>query len=782
MKARDPLGDALELRSVRVGFLVHTAVAIGLSFIPLFDVLGFERAFVSGLFAAPIAAAVGASMVRSARARGGDDLARVASYAVGICLLMLVPSLVAGVIVELLHRPCDQRQGVLFLLLVAGGNAMFGASLGVVSATISARPYRGGALVAASLVAFAAAALFRLYSEPQIFVYSLPFGYWPGSLYDEELGIGAALWKFRLFTVIVSIAMVASARVLAPQDELLVRARRPRTTALLGAAIFVSGALLLHRSSGDLGIDLDRASVERELVRHVRTEHFDIFVAASASSEQIELLELDHEFRYAQLGRFFGFEPSGRIKSFVYESEDHKRRLIGASGTQIARPWASEIHIHGFSMPHPILKHELAHVFAGTMATGPFKVPASAFVLINVGIVEGVAVAADWPPGELDVHGWARTMRALGLAPDLGKMLDPTGFWAISSARAYTIAGSFVRYLVERHGMEPLRKLYASNDFGLAYGRSLDDLVEEWGAFVDAIPIPSAQIISAEQRFTRPGIFQKTCAHKAANLSQEGYERLRYGDIEGGIARIEELLTYNPRDVEPLIHLGQSLARIGRLEEARRYVMRALEAQGLTRESVAEAREALAGLDWRSDDLARAKQGFEEVLALHLSSGSDRLQMARLASLERPREQASALRSYLLGDLSGVRALGKLGALAARSPEDGLIQYLYGLQLEGAFLHEEAVLAFRAALRSGLPGEPLTREAEVALGRCLLLSGSAGDAARHLEDLAQRAPSAATRAQASDWAERARFLAARRVSSSGLRSAGPPTGTSAGSE
>src|SRR5215472_12248420 len=106
---RDPLGDALELRAVRIGFLIQTGLAIILSFIPLFDVLGFERALASGLVAAPVSAAVGISMVRSARLRGGDDLARVASHAIGLSLLMLVPTLVAGVIVELVHQPCDEQ-------------------------------------------------------------------------------------------------------------------------------------------------------------------------------------------------------------------------------------------------------------------------------------------------------------------------------------------------------------------------------------------------------------------------------------------------------------------------------------------------------------------------------------------------------------------------------------------------------------------------------------------------------------------------------------------------
>src|SRR4029450_9022400 len=109
------------------------------------------------------------------------------SYAIGISLLMLVPTMVAGVIVELVHQPCDQEQGFLFLLLVAGGNALFGAALGVTAGTLSRRRLWPDLAVAAVFLLFLGRALHSLYAEPQIFIYSLPFGFWPGSLYDEEL-------------------------------------------------------------------------------------------------------------------------------------------------------------------------------------------------------------------------------------------------------------------------------------------------------------------------------------------------------------------------------------------------------------------------------------------------------------------------------------------------------------------------------------------------------------------------------------------------------------------
>jgi hypothetical protein len=755
-KALDPLGDALELRAIRICFLLHLLLAIALCFIPLFDVLGFERAFATGLLATPTSAAVAIVMVKAARARGGDDLARVASYAVGISLLMLVPTLVAGVIVELIRQPCDQKQGILFLLLCSGGNAIFGAALGVAAGVLSTRRFVPALLVAAALLAFIVSALVRFYAEPQIFMYSLPFGYWPGSLYDEDLTVTGTLWIFRGYTVLVSFALIGIARTFSDPETLVPRLSRPRATALLGTAILVFSAAAVQRNGEALRFSMTRRTIERELSRHVETPHFDLFIAPSVTPEEVELIKEDHELRWTQLSRFFiTVEPKGKIKSFVYADEKQKRRLMGAAGTQISRPWAQEIHINGFTVPHPVLKHELAHVFAGYLARGPFKVPASSLVLVNIGIVEGVAVAADWPANELSVHGWARAMRALHLAPDLRTSMSPAGFWSISSARAYTVAGSFVRFLVDRYGMVKLAPLYASNDFKAAYGKALDELAGEWEAFVDALPLPESDLLVAEHRFKQPGIFQKICAHKAANLARQGYERLSSGDVDGGIERLDRLISYSPGNVQPLLDISRALAKIGRLHDARRFAERALETPDVSPKSTAEAKELIAGLDWRAGALEQAKHGYEEVLASHLSTASDRLQTARLFAIDLPGDEAQVLRGLLVGDLSGPKALVKLGELASAHPKDGLVHYLYARQLENAGAYEEGIREVKAAIAIGLVTDALADEAKMMLGRMLVRGGSPLEAEHVFDELAAQSRSEVLQLAAEDWSDRA---------------------------
>lgn len=759
--AHDPLGDAFELRAIRVGLYLHVALAVILCFVPLFDVLGFERALASGLLAAGTSAAIGISIVKSARAKTGGDLARIASYAISISLLTLVPTMVAGVIVELINQPCDQEQGFLFLLLVAGGNAVFGAALGVSAAVLTTKRFIPGIVVTIALAAFLGRAIYTLYAEPQIFIYSLPFGFWPGSLYDEELRVSETLWAFRGYTLLFALALLAFVRMLADPHQLVFRLQRPRVTALLGTTLLTLVTVAVYRNGDRLGFELSRATIERELSRRVHTEHFDLFISPSVTTEQVARLEEDHELRYRQLVRFFGFQPEGRIKSFVYKDADEKARLMGAANTQIARPWAQEIHIDDFEVPHRVLKHELAHVFAATIASGTFKVPSTMLVAVNIGVVEGIATAADWPANELTVHGWTRAMRELKLAPDPRTILNPAGFWAISSARAYTVAGSFIRWLVDHEGMDKFAVLYASNDFEKAYGKPLGELVGAWEKFIDALPLPKEELAIAEHRFKRPGIFQKVCAHKAANLSREGYARLSSGDVEGGIEHLEQLLGYSPTAIVPLVDISEALARAGRLEEARRFAKRALDTPGITEKNRAEALEAIGALDWRDGKLDLAKNAFTDVLATHLSGSTDRLQTARLIALTRSGEEAEVLKRFLLGDLSGAKALVELGGIARANMEDALARYLYGRQLEQAGAWAEGVAEMRAAVEGGQLTPPLADEAEMALGRLLLRAGAYEEAKERFRALAARAPSATIQLTAEDWSERAGFLSSK---------------------
>ncbi len=746
------------LRSFHVGLALHGLLAVALCFVPLFDGLGFERAFASGLPAAPIAAALGIGAVRWARREGGGDPWRLFAVTVLAGLALLVPTAICGALVEQLRQPCSPGEGLRFLVLGAGAAVVFGAGLGVSTATLTTRRGLPGLLTAAVLLAELGRALHRLYWEPQVFAYSLPFGYWPGSLYDEDVSVGDALQAHRALTALLGLALVLVARATTERRSLLALRAAPRLGSSLVAALALSAAWGLARDGERLGFDLDRGSVDAALSRRVvLDDRLELHLDPGASAARVEAFVIEAELRYQQLERFFGRRPDGPIRVYAFRDVAQKKRLMGASRTQIARPWIREIHVHGLQAPHGVLHHELAHVFAAELARGPFKVPTAAGLIPNLGIIEGVAVAAEWPVRQLTVHGWVRAMRALQLAPDPRVLLYPDGFWAISSSRAYTVAGSFVRWLIDTHGIEAFGRLYSSNDFFQAYGRRLEDLAAEWEVFIDAVPLDSAALSVAEHRFRRPGIFGKACPHTTANLETEGYQALGAGDLAAAAQALTRVADYQPGSVEPFLALARAHARRGEAEPARAWAERALRREHTTAEGRARAREALADLDWRLGAAEAARTGYAEVRAVTTEAGALRLLQVKTAALERPPELQVVLRGWLLGDLSESIALVRLTEAVRRWPTDALAPYLAGRVLERVGAWPESVAATQAALDRGLPSPELVLEARRTLGR-VLLHTDAEAARRGFEALAGEAPDEAARLEAEDWAARARLV------------------------
>lgn len=756
MTAVAQLFDASRRVAVRGTFAVHAIAALALAFVPLFDALGFERAFVTGLVSAITSPIVATSLLRRARERGGEDPARVFFHALLVNAVMLIPTILVGYLVEAVAQPCDPEEGIAFVVLVAGGNAVMGTALGIAGGALAYR--RGVPFIAITLalLGFLGAALARLYSEPQIFVYSAPFGFWPGSIYDEELAVDARLVAFRIYSTLLAFTILAVARLFIDRKTLVVTTQRLPVLGLLGALALAAVTWRAQLAGEAVGFDLDRESVRTRLSHVERTDHFVIHIDPTVTSTQARRIREDHELRFAQLDRFFGGAPSGVITSFVYRDTSQKAALMGAGRTQVARPWAREIHLNGFDFPHTVLKHELAHVFAGRLAKGLFRVPAASGVFVNIGIVEGIAVAADWPVSELTVHGWTRAMKELDLLPDLRRGLDVAGFWSLSSSRAYTAAGSFVRYLVDTYGMEKFAVLYRENDFDAAYGRSLDGLVTEWEGFVEQLPLSEDDLLIAEHRFRRPSIFQKVCAHRAANLARSGYGKLSSGDVDGGITDLMQLVEYAPGSTQPLVSISEALASRSRYDEAEAYARRALETEGSTEKSRALATEALGDLAWRRGEVEEARRRFEEVLRLHLSTPSDRLQAARLHALDRPPAVQATLRDYLTNRLSPSAGLVRLGDLARERPDDPLVAYLYARALENADLYAEGLAHIEAAELPGLL-PPLAIEARLIGGRLLFFAGRAEAAAAAFEAIAQEAENPGIAESARDWAERARF-------------------------
>src|SRR5262249_24383930 len=152
-------------------------------------------------------------------------------------------------------------------------------------------------------------------------------------------------------------------------------------------------------------------------------------------------------------------------------------------------------------------------------------------VLFNPGLIEGLAVALDWPGGyeRLTPHEAVRALQVMGMQPTIAELLS-IKFFSVASARGYTTAGSFLHFLLERYGAEKLRDLYHSGgDCAGAYGKPEGELEGEWREMLAKIELPPEVIEGTRERFRGGSVFSRPCPHAIAARREAAIEAVGHG-------------------------------------------------------------------------------------------------------------------------------------------------------------------------------------------------------------------------------------------------------------
>lgn len=513
-------------RRLVVAALILLLMALVCTQVPLLNYLGYEFSFAVAFVATFIAGFLTITAVKDAlRAGTSADVGASAYRAfrqslVHSLALLLIPLLVMSAN-ALFVKNCSLLEGFGFFLLLPVVTAVFSSALGFFCAV----HYRKAKTV---FVLFVLATFVEVlavgYFTPAIFSYNFFYGYFPGLSYDEALGIGWSLIAFRLFTLILAGALVWMAMLLVrhvPLEasvwekgvtllDVMVRGRNVVITAALTTLI-----ILVWWFRGDLGFDSTSRYIRHRLGGAYETEHFRIsYSPTTISEEEIRWVAAEHEFRLKQISDVLHVVLKGKLESYIYPSADVKQRLIGAGNTNIAKPWSGQVHITQQSLD-ATLKHELVHVLAA-----PFGLPVIKASL-STGLVEGLAMALEWDWGNRTLHQYAAAMKKFGVGPDIAAIMSFTGFASHSSSISYVLAGSFCRFLIDTYGIRAMMSVYRTNDYQKAYGKPLQELIAEWRAFLDAVPVSEQDRDAIDVLFRHPPIFQKVCARVVATRNKQ---------------------------------------------------------------------------------------------------------------------------------------------------------------------------------------------------------------------------------------------------------------------
>ncbi len=393
----------------------------------------------------------------------------------------------------------------------------------------------------------------------------------------------------------------------------------------------------------------------------------------------------------------------GRVTAFVFESSAQKGHLMGAADTFIAKPWRREVYVQAAPYPHPVLGHELGHVLAGAFGRGPFKVAGSAGGLLpNPGLIEGVAVAAEPPSGDLRPREWAKAMKDLGLLPRLDHLFT-LGFLGENAGVAYTVSGAFVGWIHDRFGAAVVREWYGGRPLAEAAGVPWADLERRWRDDLDGVTLPPAARAQAKARFDRPAIFGRRCPH-VVDACRAQADRLRNGgDFEGAVAAYEQLLTLDPHDEGTRLAVARVRLREGLEADGAAALERLSLDDRVPRYLRDRALEDLADLALAAGRSDEATARYQEVVSRTLDEDALRTLEIKMAAAGDDRLRPGVV-ALLIGkdnrgpDRTMAMELLREVAVTGHDGGDGLPWYLLGRQYFAGAQYDEAAARLDRAL------------------------------------------------------------------------------------
>ncbi len=704
-------------RAQRVTTGLAAAGLAATGFLPLFGGPGYEAALAAGLVL-PSLAAVAAALDVVGEPLPAPLEALFRGCATGAWLAAV------GLLVTVLHGWrigfCDALEGSEYFALGPGAGAVLGGAYGAFVGLVASRVRRrhrslavAGAL--AGPIACVAASFARFYTSPMVFAFDPFFGFFAGTLYDSVITGLDRLVTYRAGTLATLVAALATAALFERTETGAFRVRTPFRRGLGLLALASAGASAVHVALGpSLGHFQTTSSIRAALGHAITDGRCELVYPAGVPLIEARALARECDGHLRQLDRFFDARGPSHVVAFLFESPEQKGYLMGAASTYIAKPWRREIYIQRAGFPHPVMRHELAHVVAGTFGVGPFHIAGAFHGLIpDPGRIEGLAVAAAPDDEELSLDDWAKAMKDLSLLPPLERVFD-LGFFGEPSSRAYVVAGAFIDWLRRAQGIEVVRRWYSGASLQTASGKPLATLERAWLASLDARKVSADVLRVARARFDQPAIFGRRCPHVVDRLAGEAFVALSRADVERARRLYEQLLALDPHDVGARLGLATCALRNGNDDQARALYERVASDPSLAKATRARAVESLGDLALASGDDAAARRRFDEVATSVVDTDRLRaLDVKRYASEGNARD---AIVAQVLGDPRTGRdvelAAAKLGAWSEREPSLGLADYLLARIYLGEGRYSLVASSLSKALARQIPIASVSREAQ----------------------------------------------------------------------
>lgn len=727
------MGPLYRSRPVRAATATAFLATAAVGFVPLFGGPGYEAAFASGLILPSLAAFAVALEVSRARPVPFEAYNRGAATGALLGLTGLSVTFAHG----LRTGFCDPLEGAAFYLLGPGLGAILGGVWGAVvgvAATASGRAWPRPLLFAAAIAGPAAGiavSLWRFYASPMVFAFDPFFGFFAGTLYDTVITGLDRLATYRIGSACTLLAAaVLFSRMRRDADgQLRVNATRWGLT-LVGVAA-AAGSFAITWAGPDLGHYQTTESIQETLGRSAIGKRCEVIYPTEVLKRDAHALARDCDGHVEQLEKYFEARGPDRITVYLFASAAQKGYLMGASHVYIAKPWRREIYIQNATYPHPVLRHELAHVVAGSFGEGPFAVsgPLGGWIP-DPGRIEGVAVAAAPKEDDLTLSQWAQAMNKLDLLPRLERVFK-LSFFGEPSTRAYTVAGAFVSWMQDRYGIGAVKAWYGGARLSdVTEGKSLSALERDFRDALSEITVSEEAMHVAEARFDRPSVFERRCPHTVDRLAQKADWALSRLDTDKARELYGQLLRLDPHHVGARLGLSTCALRDGDVDRAKADYEKVANDDSLGKTTRARALESLGDVALLRGQASEAQERYDAVAELVVDDDHLRALDVKRYGAEHGDAREPILR-YLIGDArygtDVAVGAAALGAWSARDERLGLADYLLGRNFYHRGRWRRSAVRFDLALDKTLP---LRRAAREALRSRLILACALGEVGR----------------------------------------------------
>lgn len=488
-------------------------------FFPLSGIVGFENSALNSLLLVLI---IGILSIRRLRKLNYNSILNFPGKEwKKLTFLIIIPFVFTG-IVSLILKECPVGIEALFYPLIVLPAVTFSIFLANLSLLIS----RKFTLILFFILILITALIpiLEIYYYPQIYFYNPLIGFFPGTVYNEFVPISTKLILYEFTILMLSVVGI----ILTSFVE-----EKSRFKPIVFIVIIFSFIGFLYLKPY-FGFSTNLSKMTSELKNRIETKNFDIYYSAPIDSAELKSLAMEHEYYFNKLENLLETKPEQKIISFVFKNTNQKRELFGAENADVAKPWMNQIYVN-YKSYEGTLYHELIHLFSAEFGITPFKIADD----FNFAMIEGFATGIENNMDNYPVDFLAKFAYKNGYKVKIENLFKSFNFFAQTSSISYVYAGSFIKYLKNNYGIDPVKKVYGEIDFEKYFGKSISELSNEYEKYLSSIEIEEDTNL-AQLYFGQPPVYKKKCLRYVARQMYEARQKMRSKDYKNANEIYEE--------------------------------------------------------------------------------------------------------------------------------------------------------------------------------------------------------------------------------------------------